>query len=127
MLARRPRYGGGGSPGRSAVARFTGSPGRAPAADRGCPVSGGRACSRGAYAPRVADSDANARALADLAAGLVGMPKDQARQICAGVGLHLRLVDWDELTGPVALTSDYRADRITAEARAGVVTQAEAG
>lgn len=73
------------------------------------------------------DWEAEAHALEHLASGLIGLPKDEARRLCADLGLHLRLVDWDEVKGLVGLSSDYRSDRITAEARSGVITKAEAG
>ncbi len=66
-------------------------------------------------------------ALDALASGLVGLPKEDARQMCDDLGLRLRLVDWDVIKGRFALTSDYRSDRITAEARNGVITKAEGG
>ncbi len=66
-------------------------------------------------------------ALEDLAAGLVGMPTDEARRFCEDLGLTFRVVDWDVEKGPVFMNSAYRRDRISGEARGGVVTRAEAG
>lgn len=66
-------------------------------------------------------------ALVDFARGLIGRSKAEAARLCEELGLTVRMVDWDLIKGPVALTQEYREDRVTVFVKNGVVTETEPG
>jgi hypothetical protein len=76
----------------------------------------------------VDDPDREWEATRAAAPALLGLTKEDAQRRAAELGLHLRLLDWDELRGEsVALTADLRLDRLTVHVRGGVVVQSDPG
>ncbi len=53
----------------------------------------------------------------------IGLPLDEAQALADQHGLHLRVIDADDM----ALTSDMRTNRMTIDIRTGRVSQATAG
>lgn len=81
----------------------------------------------GSYPWTMDELERRLAANAPVAASLVGLPKEQALQRLRHHGLVIRLVDHDEMPGPILLTADLRGDRVTVHVRGGIVTEADVG
>jgi hypothetical protein len=74
----------------------------------------------------VEDEDRQWSAIASAAPAFVGLPRPEAEELAAGLGLHPCVLDWDVMKDKyVALDFTTRDDIIVLHVEAGVVTRAE--
>ena len=78
-----------------------------------------------AYAPPVEDEDRQWAAVKAVTRDFIGLPRAEAEELAAELGLHPTVLDWDVLKEPVARAFTTRDDIIVLWVHDGVVTRAE--